>query len=82
MGIGVLGSAFPILVYQGSLTVLASQSQAFFTPLMIQELTCVGGVIVMGIGVNILGLKKVRVGNFIPALFIIVFILYFKALIH
>ena len=82
MGIGVLGSAFPILVYQGSLTVLASQSQAFFTPLMIQELTSVGGVIVMGIGVNILGLKKVRVGNFIPALFIIVFILYFKALIH
>ena len=82
MGIGVLGSAFPILFYQGTLTVLASQSQAFFTPLMIQELTCVGGVIVMGIGVNILGLKKVRVGNFIPALFIIVFILYFKALIH
>jgi uncharacterized membrane protein YqgA involved in biofilm formation len=82
MGIGVLGSAFPILVYQGSLTVLASQSQAFFTPLMIQELTSVGGVIVMGIGVNILGLKKVRAGNFIPALFMIVFILYFKALVH
>jgi len=82
MGVGVLGSAFPILVYQGSLTVLASQSQAFFTPLMIQELTSVGGVIVMGIGVNILGLKKVRVGNFIPALLIIVIILYFKALIH
>jgi len=82
MGIGVLGSAFPILAYQGSLTILASQSQTFFTPLMIQELTSVGGVIVMGIGVNILGLKKVRVGNFIPALFIIVFILYFKALIH
>jgi hypothetical protein len=82
MGIGVLGSAFPILAYQGSLTVLASQSQTFFTPLMIQELTSVGGVIVMGIGVNILGLKKVRVGNFIPALFIIVIILYFKALIH
>ena len=81
MGIGVLGSAFPILAYQGSLTVLASQSQTFFTPLMIQELTSVGGVIVMGIGVNILGLKKVRVANFIPALFIIIFILYFKALI-
>jgi hypothetical protein len=81
MGIGVLGSVFPILAYQGSLTVLASQSQTFFTPLMIQELTSVGGVIVMGIGVNILGLKKVRVANFIPALFIIIFILYFKALI-
>jgi len=82
MGIGVLGSALPVLIYQGSLTVLASQLKAFFTPLMIQELTSVGGVIVMGIGVNILGLKKVRVGNFIPALFIIVIILYFKALVH
>jgi len=82
MGIGVLGSALPILIYQGSLTVLASQLQAFFTPPMIQELTSVGGVIVMGIGVNILGLKKVRAGNFIPALFMIVFILYFKALVH
>jgi hypothetical protein len=81
MGIGVLGSALPVLIYQGSLTVLASQLKAFFTPLMIQELTSVGGVIVMGIGVNILGLKKVRVANFIPALFIIIFILYFKALI-
>jgi hypothetical protein len=82
MGIGVLGSALPVLIYQGSLTVLASQLKVFFTPLMIQELTSVGGVIVMGIGVNILGLKKVRVGNFIPALFIIVIILYFKALVH
>ena len=82
MGIGVLGSALPVLVYQGSLTVLASQLKAFFTPAIIQELTSVGGVIVMGIGVNILGLKKVRVGNLIPALFIIIFILYIKALIH
>lgn len=82
MGIGVLGSALPVLIYQGSLTVLASQLKAFFTPLMIQELTSVGGVIVMGIGVNILELKKVRVGNFIPALLIIVIILYLKALIH
>ena len=81
MGVGVLGSALPILLYQGSLTLLASKLQAFFTPSMIGELTSVGGVIVMGIGVNILGLQKVRVGNFIPALVIIVLILYFKALL-
>ena len=81
MGVGVLGSVLPILLYQGSLTLLASKLQAFFTPPMIGELTSVGGVIVMGIGVNILGLKKVRVGNVIPALVIIILILYFKALI-
>jgi uncharacterized membrane protein YqgA involved in biofilm formation len=80
MGIGVLGSAVPVLLYQGSLTLLASKIQFFFTPAMVRELTSVGGVIVMGIGVNILGLQKVRVGNFIPALLFIVSILYAKAL--
>jgi uncharacterized membrane protein YqgA involved in biofilm formation len=80
MGIGVLGSALPILLYQGSLTLLASRIQFFFTPDMVKELTSVGGVIVMGIGINILGLQKVRVGNFIPALLLIILVLYLKAL--
>ncbi len=78
MGFGVLGSAVPILLYQGSLTLLASKIQFFFTPVMVRELTSVGGVIVMGIGVNILGLQKIRVGNFIPALPLIIVILYLK----
>jgi len=79
MGIGVLGSAFPVLIYQGSMTLLASKVQTFFTPVMIRELTSVGGVIVMGIGVNIMGLHKVRVGNLIPALALIILLLYLKA---
>jgi hypothetical protein len=82
MGAGVLGSALPVLLYQGSLTLLASKIQFFFTPVMIRELTSVGGVIVMGIGINILGLQKIRVGNFIPALLLIILILYLKALFH
>jgi uncharacterized membrane protein YqgA involved in biofilm formation len=81
MGIGVLGSALPILIYQGGLTLLASELHAFFTPMVVRELTSVGGVIVMGIGVNILGIQRVKVGNFIPALVFIVFILYVQALI-
>jgi len=80
MGYGVLGSAVPILLYQGSLTLLASKIQFFFTPVMVRELTSVGGVIVIGIGINILGLQKVRVGNFIPALIFIILILYLKTL--
>ncbi|MBM4352111.1 MAG: DUF554 domain-containing protein, partial [Deltaproteobacteria bacterium] len=68
MGFGVLGSALPVLFYQGGITLLASKLQSFFTPEMIRELTSVGGVIVMGIGINILGLQKIRVGNLIPAL--------------
>ena len=82
MGYGVLGSAVPILIYQGSLTLLASKIQFFFTPVMVRELTSVGGVIVIGIGINILGLQKVRVGNFIPALVFIVLILYLRTLFY
>jgi uncharacterized protein len=78
MGFGVLGSAVPVLLYQGGLTLLASKIQFFFTPAMVRELTSVGGVIVIGIGINILGLQKIRVGNFIPALVLIVLILYVK----
>ncbi len=80
MGIGVLGSALSILLYQGGLTLLAWQLQSLFTPEIIRELTAVGGIIVMGIGINILGLQKVRVGNFLPALFIVIAVCYLKAL--
>ncbi len=81
MGFGVLGSAFPVLFYQGGITLLASNLQSFFTPEMVRELTSVGGVIVMGIGINILGLKKIRVGNLIPALLLIVLIFYVTILL-
>lgn len=82
MGIGVLGSAVPVLLYQGGLTLLAWKIQSLFTPTMVRELTSVGGVIVMGIGVNILGLQKIRVGNLIPALPLIILLIYLKALFH
>jgi len=82
MGFGVLGAAIPILLYQGSLTLLASKIQPFFTSAMVRELTSVGGVIVIGIGVNILGLQKIRVGNFIPALLFVILILYGRTFIH
>ncbi len=81
MGFGVLGSALPVLFYQGGITLLASKLQSLFTPEMIRELTSVGGVIVMGIGINILGLQKIRVGNFIPALLLIILLFYVKALL-
>ena len=80
MGIGILGSAVPVLLYQGGLTLLAWKLQSLFTPSMIRELTSVGGVIVLGIGINILGLQKIRVGNFIPALLLIILVFYLKNL--
>ena len=82
MGFGVLGSSIPILLYQGSLTLLASKLQSFLTPVMVRELTSVGGVIVIGIGINVMGLQRIRVGNLIPALPLIILFLYFKGLLR
>ncbi len=69
LGVGVLFSTLVIFVYQGALTLLAAQAQAFFSPAMIAELSATGGVMLIGIAVSsLLELKSIRVGNFLPAL--------------
>jgi hypothetical protein len=71
MGIGVAFSIITILVYQGGLTLLAVVVKSYVTPLMLSELTGVGGALVMMIGFNLLQLKKIRTGNFIVALAVV-----------
>ncbi len=69
MGVGVLFSALVILVYQGVLTLLAAQAQAWLTPAMLTEMTATGGVMIMAIGVgSLLELRPMRVANYLPAL--------------
>lgn len=69
LGVGVLFSVLVILIYQGGLSLLASQAQAFVSPGMIAELSAVGGVLLLGIAISsLLEIKKIRVGNFLPAL--------------
>ena len=69
LGIGVAFSGISILLYQGSITLLASTVAPLLTPGAIREMTATGGVIIVAIGLNVLGIKKVRVGNLIPAVF-------------
>jgi uncharacterized membrane protein YqgA involved in biofilm formation len=77
MGIGVAFSALPVLVYQGTISLLAGQLDAIVTASMMNEMTATGGVLLMGIGVSgILEIKKIRVGNFLPALLIAPLIVY------
>lgn len=71
MGIGVGFSALSVLVYQGALTLLSSWIRPFVSEAMITELSAVGGALVVMIGVNLLGLKKIRTGDFLPALAVI-----------
>lgn len=71
LGVGVLFSSVVILVYQGLLTVLAAQAQSLLSDAMVAEMTAAGGLMVAGIGVGpLLELKKLRVANYLPALFI------------
>ncbi|MCS6993899.1 MAG: DUF554 domain-containing protein [Anaerolineales bacterium] len=77
LGIGVLFSAIPTLVYQGGISLLAAQLSVLITPSMMGELTATGGVLLMGVGVSsLLELKKIRVGNLLPALLIAPLIVY------
>jgi len=77
MGIGVAFSALPVLVYQGTISLLAGQLDAIVTTGMMNEMTATGGVLLMGIGVSgVLEIKKIRIGNLLPALLIAPLIVY------
>jgi hypothetical protein len=67
-GLGVLFSAIPVFVYQYSLTLLAASAQDLFTQTMIAQLTATGGVLILGIGINLLELKRIPLSNLLPAL--------------
>lgn len=81
LGIGVLFSILPIAIYQGGITLLAAQVERFVTAGMMTEMTAVGGLLLMGIGISsLLEMKQIRVGNILPALLIaplIVFLVSF-----
>lgn len=79
MGIGVGFSAIPLLIYQGGLTLFAGSLGSFFSEAIIREISAVGGVLLIGLGINILEIKKLRILNMIPALVIIVILVYFFA---
>jgi uncharacterized membrane protein YqgA involved in biofilm formation len=71
LGVGVLFSTLVILAFQGSLSLLAFQAQAWITPAMMNEMTAAGGLLLIGIAVSsLLEIRPIRVGNFLPALII------------
>jgi hypothetical protein len=72
MGIGVGFSALSVLVYQGILTLAAVWLAPLVSEALLRELTGVGGALVVMIGINLLGLAKLRTANFLPALLLVV----------
>lgn len=70
MGIGVIFSSLVVFLYQGALTLLAAWVGPLLSDAMIREMSAVGGLLIMGLSVNMLGLlgdRKLRIGNMLPA---------------
>jgi len=82
LGVGVVFSALPVFLYQGTITLLAQQVQKVATPEMMNELSATGGVILAGLAISsILEIKKIRTGNFLPALLIAPLLVFMISLI-
>lgn len=73
-GIGALFSIVPMFIYQGSLTLLASWAEPFITADMYSNISGVGGLMIMVIGLNMLKLTKINLGDMLPGLLYVVFI--------
>lgn len=70
LGIGVIFSAAAVFLYQGLITLTASFMREFLVPETIRQMTAVGGLLIIAIGINILEIKRIRVGNMLPAIFL------------
>jgi hypothetical protein len=71
-GVGVLLSAVPLFIVQASLTLIAARFQTLFPTILITQLTAVGGALILGIGLNLLEIKKVKTVNLLPALVVVI----------
>lgn len=71
-GWGVIFSSFVILIYQGLITVLSSIIAPFLNEVVLSDISAVGSALVMAIGLNMLNITKLKLANFLPAIFVII----------
>lgn len=70
LGIGIVLSAFSVLFYQGALTLAASSLQPLLSEAIKADMTAIGGLLILGIGLNMLEQHKLKVANLLPAVFV------------
>lgn len=75
-GLGVIFSALPLFIFQTVLTLLARYAGNLFTDEIILELTSAGGILLIGLGINIIGIKKLRIMNMLPSLVVVVLLIW------
>ena len=83
LGIGVIFSAIPVVLYEGSIALFATQIDRFVPQALmdqfIVEMTATGGIMIFAIGLNLTGMMKIKVANLLPGIIVtalIVTILY------
>ena len=81
MGIGVLGSAVFTLVVQGGIVLLAEQIAPYLSDFVIEEMACTGCLIILALGTNMLELTKIKVINYLPAIFIVPIVVWIMGLL-
>lgn len=70
MGFGVMLAAFPVLILQGGITLLATWIEPLLTAQAIAEMSAVGSLLIIGLSLNMLGLTRLKVMNYLPAVFL------------
>ncbi|MDP4273367.1 MAG: DUF554 domain-containing protein [Bacteroidota bacterium] len=80
-GIGVLFSVVPLLIYQGGLTLFASSLGNLLSNSAIDEMSAVGGLLLLGLGLTLLDIKKMKVVNMLPALLVAILLDYIVKLL-
>lgn len=75
-GIGVWFSVIPMLIFQGGLTVLASRLKNYFSPKVIDSLSALGGILIIGISILLLKLGEIHLQNLLPSLLVIHILAY------
>ena len=77
-GIGVLFSTIPVFLYQGTITQVAILVKNWITVDMINEMTAVGGILILGLALGILEIKKLKIANLLPSLLIVLLLTAIK----
>ena len=72
LGIGVLFSALSVAMYQGAITLAAESAKSLLTDSVVLEMNAVGGLLIVAIGLDLIGVKRLPVGNMLPAVFVAV----------
>lgn len=70
LGAGVVLSIIPLIIYQGGLTLIAGWATVFVTESAITEMNGVGGLLIVAIGLDLLDIKRLPIGNLLPAIFV------------